>query len=221
LTSLKINAIFKCLLRLSEATLAKPNARPLKIPQRCSEWLSGAYRRILWYVLSLIGFGLPEMPRKLTLKLKFAMGVLLLKVGTAFTQVFIIPLLAICALVILSSFFYGLIDPLIIWLEYGKWPSRDILYLVAPENCAYAYMRPDGLSMKDWCRPDATQVTGWVGVDRIVNNLMDAINVFVAGLLFSIGALIIYGVLFSKLENCERKYKRISQSRLLSKRFFL
>ena len=161
------------------------------------------------------------IPRKLTLKLKFAIGVLLLKVGTAFTQVFIIPLLAICALVILSSFFYGLLDPLIIWLEYGKWPPRDILYLVAPKNCGYEYMRPDSLSMKDWCRPDAIQVTGWVGVDRIVNNLMDAINVFIAGLLFSIGILIIYGVLVSKLENCERKYKRISQSRLLSKRFFL
>lgn len=161
------------------------------------------------------------MPRKLTLKLKFAIGVLLLKVGTAFTQVLIIPFLAICALVILGSFFYGLIDPLIIWLEYGKWPPRDILYLVAPENCGYAYVRPDSLSMKDWCRPDAIQVTGWVGVDRIVNNLMDAINVFVAGLLSCLGVLLSYGVLSEKLEACEVKYKRISGSRLLAKKFFL
>jgi len=161
------------------------------------------------------------MLHKFSLKLKFAMGVLLLKVGTAFTHVFIIPLLAMCALVILSSAFYGLIDPLIIWLEYGKWPSRDILYLIAPERCSYAYMRPEGLSIKDWCRPDVIKATGWVGVDRLVNYLMDALNVFVAGLLFSIGALIVYGVLAGKLDNCERKYERICESRLLSKKFFL
>lgn len=161
------------------------------------------------------------MLHKFLLKLKFALSVVLLKLTTTFIHILIIPMLAICAWVIISSAFYGLIDPLMIWLEYGKWPSRDILYLTAPENCSHPYMRPDGLSIKDWCRPAAIEATGWIGVDRLISSLMDALNVFIAGVLSCLGVLLSYGVLSEKLEACEVKYKRISGSRLLAKKFFL
>ena len=88
----------------------------------------------------------------------------------------------------LYSIWVGTISPLLVWLEHGKWPERDLLYLVGSSDCSDSYWRSSWQTVKDWCRPESISVTKWVGLDKLLNYLLD-VNVSLVGIPVSLVAM--------------------------------
>jgi hypothetical protein len=98
-------------------------------------------------------------------------------------------ILCILALALmLYSIWVGTISPLLVWLEHGKWPERDLLYLVGSSDCSDSYWRSSWQTVKDWCRPESISVTKWVGLDKLLNYLLD-VNVSLVGIPLSLVAM--------------------------------
>ena len=93
-------------------------------------------------------------------------------------------LLILLFALMLYSIWLGTISPLLVWLEHGKWPERDLLYLLGSSDCSESYWRSSWQTLKDWCRPESISVTNWVGVDKLLNYLLD-VNVSLVGITVS------------------------------------
>jgi hypothetical protein len=98
----------------------------------------------------------------------------------------ILVILAIISLIsafafTLYSIWIGAISPTLVWLEYGKWPERDLLYFLGSSDCGDSYWRSSWQTLKDWCRPESVNVTNWVGLDKLLNYLLD-VNISLVGM---------------------------------------
>lgn len=106
-------------------------------------------------------------------------------IGLRFTKkllpAFAIVLLILTLTLAVYIFWIGALSPALIWLEYGKWPERDFLYLLGSSDCSDTYWRSSWQTLKDWCRPESINVTNWVGLDKLLNYLLD-LNVSLVGI---------------------------------------
>ena len=102
---------------------------------------------------------------------------------------FVKKLLIVCATVSLVlafsiavySFWIGSLSPTLVWLEHGKWLERDLLYFLGSSDCGDSYWRSSWQTVKDWCRPESINVTNWVGLDQLLNYLLD-VNISLVGM---------------------------------------
>ena len=78
----------------------------------------------------------------------------------------ILLIVAICAA-------FPLAEQVYIWLRYGVFPPRDILWLIAPSDCYFFGSYEGPLSGKDFCRAISLDATNWVGLNRVLNYLAD------------------------------------------------
>lgn len=74
------------------------------------------------------------------------------------------------------------------WLEHGHLPPRDGLWLYTLAECG-----------ENWCRPESLTPTDWVGVNRIVNSIMELHVAFYAVFI----GWISYGVAVAWAESIE------------------
>ncbi|TMV02592.1 hypothetical protein FGK63_20405 [Ruegeria sediminis] len=72
----------------------------------------------------------------------------------------------------LAAIFAALVvgNQVYVFLADGVWPERDLFWLIAPEGCEKA---AEGFGAKDICRENYIEISSWVGLNKILNLLLD------------------------------------------------
>lgn len=60
------------------------------------------------------------------------------------------------------------------WLETGRWPEMDLLWLISDRSCLGHTEHLSTLTARDYCRPRSVFTTEWVGANEMANWFLDA-----------------------------------------------